>query len=157
MPSPLFLLTALALQSPRPQQLTTTELSLGAAAALAQRTFAGAELGLAHRPGADSRIALALAGGMVSPDEQVAGRAQLTLQVLVNSSVRSGVGIYAGVGTAFAARRGSPGQGFVALLLGVEAQPGRRQGWFIEGGFAGGVRIAAGWRARWFPSWWRGA
>jgi hypothetical protein len=60
------------------------------------------------------------------------------------------------VGGAFIARRGSPGQGFLAVLLGFEGAPGRRQGWYLELGFAGGVRAAAGWRARWFPPWWSG-
>ncbi len=150
MPSLLFLLPVLALQS---QQLSATELSLGAAAVVARRTFAAGEVGLAHRPSADSRIALALGGGTVTG--RAAARAQLTLQLLVNSSSRSGPGLYAGVGGAFAARRGAPGQGFLAMLLGIEAAPGRRQGWYVELGFAGGVRAAAGWRMRWFPAWWR--
>jgi hypothetical protein len=142
----------LALQS---RQLTTTELSLGAAAALARRTFLGAEVGLAHRPSGESRIAFALAGG--AADGRTAARAQLTLQVLMNASSRAGVGMYAGVGAAAVTRRGSPGQGFVALLLGIEDKPGRRGGWYVETGFSGGVRIAAGWRARWFSPWWRGS
>ena len=154
MPSLLCLLPILALQS---QQLTTTELSLGAAAAFARETFAGAELGVAHRPNSDSRIALAVAGGVVSPDQSAAVRAQLTLQVLLNSSARSGRGLYAGVGGAFLGVQGAPGRGFVAVIIGIEQTPGRRHGWFIESGFAGGLRLAAGWRARRFPSWWRGA
>ena len=136
------------------QQLTATELSLGGAAALARQTFAGAELGVAHRPSADSRIAFDLAGGAIR--QRAAARAQLTLQLLVNPAARSGWGMYAGFGAAFTARRGSPGQGFVALLLGVEQTPGRRQGWYAELGLAGGVRAAVGWRMRWFPRWWRG-
>ncbi len=141
----------LALQS---QQLTATELSLGATSVMARRTFAGAELGLAHRPSGESRIAFVLGGGRVA--ERAAARAQLTLQLLVNPAARSGPGLYAGVGGAFAARRGSPGQGFLAVLLGLEAAPGRRQAWYLELGFAGGVRAAAGWRMRWFPRWWSG-
>lgn len=141
----------LALQS---QQLTTTELSVGAAAALARRTFIGAEVGVAHRPSGESRIALALAGGTAG--QQAAARAQVTIQLLVNSAARAGVGIYAGVGTAFLARRGSPGQGYLAVLLGVEGAPGRRQSWFVEGGLGGGARAAGGWRMRWFPRWWTG-
>jgi hypothetical protein len=156
LPSLASLLPILALQS-TPQQLTSTELSIGGAAALARQTFAGAEVGIAHRPGADSRIAFALAAGTMTPVQRAAVRAQLSLQLLLNSSARTGIGMYASVGAAVTARRGTPGQGFVALLLGVEAAPGRRHGWFIESGFAGGVRLAAGWRARWFPSWWRGA
>ncbi|HMG17517.1 MAG TPA: hypothetical protein VK573_02240 [Gemmatimonadales bacterium] len=130
------------------QQLTSNEVSVGATASLARRTFAGAELGLAHRPSGDSRIALALAGGTAG--QRAAARARLTLQLLVNSSARSGVGIYAGVGTAFMARRGSPGQGYLAVLLGLEGAPGRRHSWFVEAGLGGGVLAAGGWRLRWF-------
>ena len=148
----MWLLPILAVQS---QQLKTTELSLGAAGAFAHETFAGAELGIARRPSSDSRIALALAGGVMSPDEAAAVRAQLTLQIVLNSIARSGAGVYAGVGAAFLGERGAPGRGFVALVLGVERAPGRRHGWFIETGLGGGVRVAVGWRARWFPSWWR--
>lgn len=149
MPSLLLLASVLALQA---QQLTTTELSLGAATAIARRTFVGAEVGVAHRPSADSRAALALAGGTIA--DQPAARAQLTLQLLVNSAARRGPGFYAGVGGAFVARRGAPGQGFLAVLLGCEVAPGRRRGLYVELGFAGGVRVAAGWRTRWFPPWW---
>ena len=156
MPSLLCLLPVLALQA---QQLKATELSLGAAAALADVGFAGAELGVAHRPSSDSRIALAVAGGVAYPGEQPAVRAQLTLQFMLNSTAtaRTSAGFYAGVGAAFLGRRGEPGRGFVALIVGAEQSPGRKRGWFIESGFAGGVRVAVGWRARWFPSWWRGA
>jgi hypothetical protein len=149
LPSLLFLVSVLALQS---QQLTATELSLGPAAVIAHRTFAGAELGFAHRPSGDSRIALALAGGSV--DGLAAARAQLSIQLLVNPAARRGPGFYAGVGGAFAAQRDARGQGFLAVLLGCEVAPGRRQGLYVEMGFAGGVRVAAGWRTRWFPPWW---
>ena len=145
----LLLASVLTLQS---QQLTAAELSLGAAAAIAQRTFVGAEVGVAHRPSADSRVALALAGGTIA--DRPAARAQLTLQLLVNSAARKGPGFYAGVGAAFMGRRGAPGQGFLAVLLGCEVAPGRRHGLYMELGFAGGVRVAAGWRTRWFPTWW---
>jgi len=149
LPSLLFLASVLALQS---QPLTATELSLGAATVVAHRTFVGAELGVAKRPSGESRVALALAGGTVG--ERPAARAQLTLQLLVNPAVRRGPGFYAGVGGAFTARRGAPGQGVLAVLLGCEAAPGRRQGWYMEVGFAGGVRVSTGWRTRWFPAWW---
>jgi hypothetical protein len=134
------------------QQLTATELSLGPAAVMAHRTFVGAEVGLAHRPSGESRVALALAGGTMAG--RAATRAQLTLQLLMNPAARKGPGFYAGVGGVFAARRGSSGQGFLAVLLGCETAPGRRQGWYVELGFAGGVRAAAGWRTRAFPKWW---
>lgn len=136
------------------QQLTSHEVGAGAAASLARRSFAGAELAYALRPSGESRIALAVAGGSVAG--RAAARAQLTIQLLVNASARSGTGIYAGVGAAFVARRTSPGQGYLAILLGLEGRPGRRQGWYVEAGLSGGVRLAAGWRLRWFPAWWAG-
>ncbi len=136
------------------QQLTATELSLGAAAVVSRRTFGGAELAFAHRPAPDTRLALALAAGTATG--RPAARAQLTVQVLVNAAARSGPGLYAGLGVAFDARQQSPGQGFLAVLLGCEGAPGRTQAWYGELGFAGGVRVAAGWRLRWFPRWWGG-
>jgi hypothetical protein len=150
LPSLLVLLPVLALQS---QQLTATELSLGAAASLARETFLGGELGLARRTSNETRIALAVAAGGV--EREPAARAQLTLQLLVNPAARTGMAMYAGLGAAFAGRRGAPGQGLVAVLLGLEHTPGSPNGWFVEAGFAGGVRVAAGWRIRWFPDWWR--
>jgi hypothetical protein len=75
--------------------------------------------------------------------------------MLVNSLSRTGVGVYGGVGAAFAARERTPGRGYLALVLGVEGRPGRRRGWYAETGFAGGVRVAVGWRLRSFPVWWR--
>jgi len=134
------------------QQLTATELSLGAAAVVSHRTFGGAELALARRAAADTRLALALAAGTVAG--RAAARAQLTVQLLVNSAARSGAGLYAGLGAAFNARPESPGEGFLAVLLGFEGAPGRTRAWYVELGFAGGVRVAAGWRLRWFPRWW---
>ena len=149
MPSLLVLLPLLAVQS---QQLTATELSLGVATAMAHETFIGGELGLARRTSNESRAALAIGAG--SSAGAAAARAQLTLQLLVNPAARTGVGLYGGLGGAFSGRRGSAGQGFVAVVLGLEGAPGRRSGWYAEVGLAGGFRAAVGWRARWFPSWW---
>ena len=151
MSSLLLLLPVLALQS---QQLTTSELSVGVASASARRTFSGAELTFGRRPSADMRLAFTAAGGTEAG--RGAARAQATVQMLVNSLSRTGVGIYGGVGAVFAARERTPGRGYLALLLGVEGKPGRRRGWYVELGFAGGVRAAAGWRLRSYPAWWRG-
>jgi hypothetical protein len=139
------------------QRLTATEVGFGAAAAVARHTFAGGELGLAYRPGGQTRVALAVAAG--TDAGRGAGRAQLTMQFLVTPAARRGVGLYSGLGAALKARRGSAGAGFVALVLGLEGTPGRRQGWqnwYLEVGLGGGVRVAAGWRVRAFPSWWLG-
>ena len=150
MPSLLFLLPVLALQS---QQLTATELSLGVASSLARETFIGGEIGLARRTSTQSRIALAVAAG--SGADQPAARGELTLQLLANPAARAGVAPYVGFGAAFNARSGSPTQGFVAVLIGVEGAPGRPHDWYAELGLSGGVRVAAGWRVRWFPEWWQ--
>jgi len=139
------------------QRLTATELGIGAVAARARRTFIGGELGLGRRPGGQSRFAIAVAAGREA--ERAALRAQATLQFLVTPAARRGVGPYAGFGAAFSARRGSPSQGFVAVLIGIEGAPGRRTGWqnwYIECGVGGGLRAAAGWRLRSFPAWWSG-
>lgn len=150
-------LGALAGSAAGQQRLTATELSVGAAAGFARHTFVGAELGLAYRPpsGGQSRIAFAAAGGAAAGHP--AGRAQLTLQFLVTPTSRRGVGLYAGIGAALTVRRSAPGAGLVALLLGLESAPGRAsRNWYVETGLGGGIRVAAGWRVRWFPRWWTG-
>lgn len=149
MTSLLLVLPLLAFQT---QTLTVNEASLGGSLVFMDHPFAGAELGVAHRPSSESRIALAVAGGATNGDPAV--RAQLTVQFLINSLARSGAGVYAGMGAAYAGRHGAPGQGFLAVLVGVEAVPGRRKGWFAELGFCGGVRAAIGLRLRKFPQWW---
>jgi hypothetical protein len=137
------------------QRLTVFEAGAGAAATLARHTMAGAELGAGYRPAGQTRVALAVAGGI--DDGRAAVRAQFTAQFLVTPAARRGAGLYGGLGVAVTGRRGSPGGGYLALLLGLEAAPGRRAaGWYAELGLGGGARIAAGWRARWFPGWWRG-
>jgi hypothetical protein len=134
------------------QRLTAVEAGIGGSAILARRTYAGAELGLAYRAGGQSRVALALAAG--SQHQRPALRAQLAAQFLVTPAARAGPGLYGGLGVAFAGRRDSPGAAYLALLLGLEAAPGRRAGWYAELGLAGGLRVAAGWRVRRFPGWW---
>jgi hypothetical protein len=135
------------------QRLIAFEAGAGASVVAARHTFAGAEVGLAYRPGGQSRVALAVAAG--GAGARAAARVQLTAQFLVTPAARSGAGLYGGIGVAIAGRRGAPGEGYLALLLGLEAAPGRRGGWYAEAGLAGGVRMAAGWRGRWFPRWWR--
>jgi len=134
----------------RAQRLSVVEAGAGAAVTVARHTMAGVEVGAGYRPGGQSRVALALAVG--TEDGRAAARALLTAQFLVTPAARSGAGLYGGIGVAVAGRRGSPGGGYLALLVGLEAAPGggaRRGGWYAEVGLAGGTRIAAGWRGRW--------
>ena len=135
----------------RAQRLTVFEAGAGMALAVARHTMAGVELGAGYRPGGQSRVALAVAAG--TEDGRAAARAQLTAQFLVTPAARRGTGLYGGLGVAVAGRRGTAGGGYVALLVGLEAAPGggaRRGGWYAELGLAGGARVAAGWRGRWF-------
>jgi len=142
------------------QRLTATEWSLGAAAASARRTRCICEAGLAYRPGGQGRLAFAVAGGSEAGDAAL--RAHLTWQFLLTPAARRGTGLYAGVGGALAVARETPGAGYLAIVLGLEAAPGRGGGgagqglrnWYVELGLGGGVRAAAGWRWRSFPAWW---
>jgi len=132
------------------QRLSAVEAGAGAALTVARHTLAAVEVGAGYRPGGQSRIAFAFDAGL--EDKQMAARAQLTAQFLVTPAARRGTGVYGGIGVAIAGRRGTSGRGYLALLLGLEAAPGRRGGWYAELGLAGGARIAAGWRSRWFQS-----
>lgn len=132
------------------QRLRAVEAGAGAALTVARHTLAAVEVGAGYRPGGQTRIAFALDAGR--EDGELAARAQLTAQFLVTPAARRGTGVYGGLGVAVAGRRRTPGHGYLALLLGLEAAPGRRGGWYVELGLAGGARLAAGWRCRWFQS-----
>jgi len=130
------------------------EWHVGLTAALAQRDFWGAELGLGVRPGragaGQTRFAVAVAAGDAegTAGVRVAGSAQFVLR----PAARAGASPYAGLGLAFAGARGVSGGGYLAALLGVEAAPGTQRGWFVELGVGGGVRAVAGVRWRRLPS-----
>jgi len=108
---------------------------------MAHRSFWGPELGVARRPGAQGRFALTLAAG----DYEGA---------LLRPGERVGPGPYGGLGLAFVGAAGARGAGYLTALVGVEAAPGRRQGWYAELGLGGGVRLSLGRRFRRFPPWW---
>lgn len=132
------------------QRRSVVEAGAGAAVTVARHTMAGVEVGAGYRPGGQSRVALAVDVG--TEDGRAAARALLTAQFLVTPAARRGAGLYGGIGIAVAGRRGAPGGGYLALLVGLEAAPGggaRRGGWYAELGLAGGARVAAGWRGRW--------
>ena len=130
------------------QRLSAFEAGAGAALTAARHTLAAVEVGAGYRPGGQSRVALALDAGR--EDGRAAARAQVTAQFLVTPNARRGTGVYGGIGVAVAGRQRTPGRAYLALLLGLEAAPGRRGGWYAELGLAGGARVAAGWRSRWF-------
>ena len=130
------------------------EVGAGATVVAARSTFSGVELGIARRVGAGlTRLALGAAGGTY--EGRAGMRLAATAQFLLRPMGQTGAGPYGGLGVAFAGAAGTHGAEYLVLVAGVEAAPGRRQGWYCELGLAGGVRAVAGWRWRRFPEWWR--
>ena len=95
------------------------------------------------------RTRLALTGGLGGGPGGLGGRAELAGHFLLNPLDQRGWGIYGGGGLALEQRGAT--RGFVELVLGAESDPGARHGWVVEAGLGGGVRLALGWRTRWFP------
>lgn len=90
-------------------------------------------------------------GGGVS-DQEFAWRAEALAHFLLSPDRRSGWGVYAASG--LAAVGGSDTHGYLVLTLGAESSPGRPSGWVAEAGIGGGIRVALGYRWRWFPAVW---
>jgi hypothetical protein len=119
---------------------------------LAHRGFWGPELGVARRSGGQGRLALAVAGGEY--EHALGVRVEATAQFLLRPAERRGAGPYGGLGLTFVGAEGTPGASYLTALVGLEAAPGARAGWYAELGLGGGVRLRAGWRFRRFPAWW---
>ncbi|HEY7681270.1 MAG TPA: hypothetical protein VH879_01390 [Gemmatimonadales bacterium] len=113
--------------------------------ALADPVFAGGGAAAALRTGGRSRVALAMVPG--NRDGRFAFRGELTAHFLLDPGRRHGVSPYAVGGIAGVIGRSD--NAFVVAGLGLEAAPGGRSGWWIEGGAGGGARLAVGWRWRW--------
>lgn len=106
------------------------------------------EAGYARRPGGQLRQAVSVAVGEAGGSAGV--RVRAAVQFVLKPAARSGTSPYAGVGLAFAGSEGAHGAGYLAVMLGLEAAPGRSRGWYVEAGLEGGVRVAAGLRWRRF-------
>ena len=144
---------SLAPGSASSQQLTATEVSASALAALSGRDFVGMAGGISRRVDNQTRVAALAAVGSLGGGGAL--RLEAIAQLIVNPSGRGGAGLYAGTGVAWQGGRGSAGRGYVTALVGLEGAPGARRGWFAEVGLGGGVRLALGLRWRRFPPWWR--
>jgi len=117
-----------------------------------RRAFYGAEAGLGLRPEGQLRFAFTIAGG--AREGRPAGRVAGEAQFLVLPGAHGGVSPYVGMGVAALMVQARHGSGALTLTAGVEAGEGSRVGWYVEGGAAGGGRLAAGIRWRRFPAWW---
>lgn len=132
------------------QRPAATELSVGAAGAVATRDFWGGELGIARGTRGPTRLAATVAAG--TSGGAAAVRFAIMGQLSLAPAARDGTGPYAGLGLSFLGARGGRGAGYLCAVLGLEAAPGRGSGWYAEAGLGGGVRVAAGWRWRRLPA-----
>ena len=148
----LLLLTVLPAGAAAQRRLTAWEAGVGGVAALAAADFLGAALGVARRPGGQTRVAATVVPGVL--EGRAALRIEATGQFVVTPWARGGVGPYAGMGVAWRGAERVPGGIFLTALVGIEAAPGRRFGWYAEAGVGGGARLAGGVRWRRFPGWW---
>jgi len=131
------------------------ELQLQGVGAFASTQFLGGGLGFALRSQGRIRAGLSVSAGDLSrrPEGEerahtFGGRFELMASYHVNPYKRSGLAPYAGGGVAVAATSDEMSE-YVLLVLGVEAAPGGRSGWFAELGIGGGARVSAGYRLRW--------
>jgi len=90
--------------------------------------------------------------GVGTSDGKTAWRGELLAHFLLSPTRRDGPGFYGASGVAVVG--GPVKQGYVVVTLGLEARPGARAGWFVEAGFGGGARLAAGYRWRRPPPGW---
>ncbi len=107
--------------------------------------FMGAGVGLAQRTGGRLRL-----GGSVTAGDfeaMAAARVEVSVAYLMNPFSRDGVTPYAGGGAAFTFTSDESRE-FILVVIGFQGRPGSAVGWFIEGGVAGGIRLAAGVRVR---------
>ncbi len=95
------------------------------------------------------RMRVGLTAALGGGEGGLGARGELAGHFLLNPELENGVGLYGGGGLALE-RRGDT-RGYLELILGAETNPGATSGWMLEAGFGGGVRLALGWRARWFP------
>lgn len=107
---------------------------------------------MARRPGGQGRFAITGAAGEY--EHALGVRIEATAQFLLQPGERRGAGPYGGLGLAFVGGEGARGAGYLTALLGVDAAPGARRGWYVELGLGGGVRLSAGGRFRRFPPSW---
>jgi len=119
------------------------EIQLHAVGTLAEADFLGAGPGFAWRTGR-SRVGLGLAAG--ATHGEFGARGELAAHFLLNPASRR-AGFYGGGGIA-GFHDGGETHGYVLLVLGLETNPGGRQGWVVEAGLGGGVRILLGYRWR---------
>ena len=129
-----------------PCRAQVREVQVWGLAVASQPAMYAAGLGLAWRDNQRTRIAPAVALGVLG-SRGFGARADLAFHFLLDPYKRAGVAIYGGGGltAALAGGRVTP---YALLVLGAETAPGGTGGSFIEVGVGGGVRLAIGYRWR---------
>ena len=118
-----------------------------------RRPYYGVEGGLGLRPVGQMRFIFTIGAGVRS--SLAAGRVAGEAQFLVLPASRTGLSPYLGLGIAGTILQSRHSSAALTVTAGVEGAEGKRVGWYVEGGAAGGGRLAAGIRWRRFPAWWR--
>lgn len=95
------------------------------------------------------RTRIAVTGALDGGHGGLGARGELAGHFLLNPTLRNGIGLYGGGGLAVEWQDDT--RGYLELLVGAETNPGAARGWVLEAGLGGGLRLALGWRARWFP------
>lgn len=116
---------------------TTSDPVLGVAAAYA-----------ALRTSGRTRLSASLGAGVSAGD--LAWRGEVLGHFLLSPEERRTAGLYFAGGVA--AVEGPVSRGYLVLTVGLEGRPRASSGWQVEVGVGGGVRLAAGYRWRWFPA-----
>jgi hypothetical protein len=102
------------------------------------------------RPSPRLRLAAQLGAGAIDTDPtEATWRGELAAHFLLNPSALHHAGLYGGGGVAVSGAHGAETHGWAMLTLGLEGRPGGPNGWALELGVGGGVRVSAGWRWRW--------
>lgn len=120
---------------------------VGVTVVAARRSFLGAGGGVARRAG-QARVAVSATLG--SEAGAAAFRFSGTADFVLSPEARDRTP-YAGLGLSFAGVRRGAGAGYLVAVLGLEARPAERRGWYVEAGLGGGVWAAAGIRWRHLP------
>lgn len=95
------------------------------------------------------RTRLSLSLGLGTSADELAVRAELLGHFLLSPEVLRKPGFYLAGGVAGV--EGPVSRGYLVLTVGVEQAPRGKSGWALEAGVGGGVRVALGYRWRWFP------
>jgi hypothetical protein len=141
---------ALAAAAPPAGAQQVSELGIQAIGTLSDPALAVGGVYAGWRPTRRARLSAGL--GLGGSGGEVAWRGELLGHFLLAPTRRAGSSVYLAGGIAVVG--GRTDQGYLVVAAGIESRPGAVSGWFVEGGVGGGARLSAGYRWRWFPSWW---